>query len=127
MYKIAKDHGTLNTPWGTWHAGEPFIPNPKIPQDKLMAWRQKGIIETDESGPDVEELIDTADVLTVLSRKELIQVIKDNGLNTRSDGTAIKVMVSWPDEAIRQAIRDTIPDLSTLTILGKKPEPASVL
>ena len=116
MYKINDKHGTLCTPWGTWHGGEAFIPNPSIPQEKLLAWRKAGIIITDEDGPDVEEIMDTSDLLTALNRQALMMVIKLNGLNTSSDGLAVKPRTSWTDEMIRQAIRDSVPSLTALVL-----------
>lgn len=110
MYKLREAHGVLATPWGVWHEDEPFVPNPDIPRDKLKAWLEQGVIVMDDEGPDVEEILEETDQLSNMSRQELLGVLVAN----KEQLGAIKPRKSWPDEAIRQAIRDMTTDLSTL-------------
>ena len=112
MYKVRDDHGVLATPWGIWQEGESFSPPPELPREKLKAWLETGTVTMDDSGPDVEELLEETDVLTAMSRKELLSVIAGN----RPALNSIKPRTSWSDDAVRQAIRDLTPDLSVLKL-----------
>lgn len=112
MYKVRENHGVLATPWGTWMEGESFIPTPELPRDKLKKWLETGVIVMDEDGPDVEELLEEVDVLTAMTRKELLAVIVSN----RPLLATVRPRSSWSEDAIRQAIRDLAPDLSVLSV-----------
>ena len=112
MYKVQENHGVLATPWGIWQEGEAFVPTPELPRTTLKTWLETGVLVTDESGPDVEELLEETDMLTSLTRKELLSLILAN----RPALEAVKPRTSWSDDAIRQAIRDVTTDLSTLTV-----------
>ena len=120
MYKVRDLHGVLATPWGCWNEGEAFVPPPTLPREILRNWMEKGVIVTDEAGPDVEELLDEVDVLTTMDRKQLRTVISTN---KQQLGT-VKPRQSWTDDVIRQAIRD-IAEVSTLTISAAE-APASL-
>ena len=110
MYKVRENHGVLATPWGTWQEGEVFNPTPDLPRDKLRLWLEAGVIIMDDDGPDVEELLEETDFLTQMTRKELLSF-----LSLHKDVlSSIRPRTSWKDDAIRQAIRDLVPDLSTL-------------
>ena len=121
MYRVRENHGVLATPWGTWQEGEPFTPNPDVPKAKIAAWLEAGVLIADESGPDVAELLDETDLLTPMTRKQLIQLIVANPEVKK----VVKPFTSWTPDMIRQAIRDVVPDLSTLTI--PPPEDLSTL
>lgn len=124
MYKINPKHGTLATPWGVWLAGANFIPNQNIPRDTLLEWKRKGVIVLGEDGPDVELIPISVDVLSNMSKDELLKVIVLNNLHDCPDeALRIRPRLSWTDEAIRQAIRDTILDLSTLKLPGNADAP----
>lgn len=112
MYHVRENHGVLATPWGVWQEGEAFHPSPDVPKDKIAAWLEDGVLVTDESGPDVAELIDETDILTSMDRKALLRLITVNP-NVKK---VVKPFTSWSPDMIRQAIRDVTPDLSTLTI-----------
>lgn len=112
MYRVRDNHGVLATPWGNWQEGEAFTPNPDIPKDKIAAWLEAGVLIADESGPDVAEILDETDVLTSMTRKQLLQVIVANPDVKK----VVKPFTSWTPDMIRQAIRDVTPDLSKLVI-----------
>ena len=109
-YKVSKTHGVLATRFGSWAADAPLTNTNKIPPTVLKSWLEKGVIIMDESGPDTNEILEE-DVLSHLSRKELLQTIVANAFQSQ-----IVVKTSWTDEAIRQAIRDISPDLSLLKL-----------
>lgn len=121
MYTVTEKHGPLATPWGTWIPGEPFSGD-SVPKDKLLAWKKAGIVIVDDKGPDVEEILEERDFLSSMTRKELLAIIVQHKLNLLPDGLAVKPKTSWPDEAVRQAIRDSVDDLTSL----QKP-PAAIL
>ena len=126
MYKVREKFGVLSTPWGSWNEGEVFnTPIGLSPEEQkrfqaaFTEWKKKGIILTDDSGPDVAEIIEDTDILSGLNRQQLLVTIRDNGLNLLEGGLAIKPMKSWSEEAIRQSIRDVVPDLTALKIPGQ--------
>jgi hypothetical protein len=121
MYTVRKDHGVLATPYGIWQEGEAFVPPSSLPREVLRNWMEQNVIVTDESGPDVEEIMDETDALTVMDRKQLISLISANKVLL---GT-IKPRTSWSEDVIRQAIRD-IADLSALTFPVVSTEPPPV-
>lgn len=108
--------GPLSTPWGSWLPGESFNPGPTVPKDKIIAWRQQGIVIMDDDGPDVEEIIENSDILSDLTRQQLLSVIRDNNLNQLPNNMAVKPRTSWTEETIRQAIRDCGVPMSQLTL-----------
>lgn len=111
MYKVRELHGVLATPWGCWNEGDAFVPPPTLPREILRTWMEKGVIVTDEAGPDVEEILDEMDALTPMDRKQLLTLISTN----KSQLGTIKPRQSWTDDVIRQAIRD-VAEVSTLTL-----------
>lgn len=114
MYRVRENHGVLATPWGNWQEGEAFTQNPEhpVPKDTVAAWLEAGVLVADESGPDVAEILDETDILTPLDRKSLLRLIVANPDVKK----VVKPFTSWTPDMIRQAIRDCVPDLSTLTI-----------
>lgn len=117
MDKINPKHGTLATPWGVWLAGANFIPNPSIPRELMLEWKRKGVIIPSEDGPDVELIPMSVDVLSTMSKDDLLKLIVLNNLHDGpEEALRIRPRQSWSDEAIRQAIRDTVLDLSTLKL-----------
>lgn len=114
MYRVRENHGVLATPWGNWQEGEPFVQNPEtpVPKDTIAAWLETGVLVSDESGPDVPEIFDEADILTNMDRKALLRLIVANPDVKK----IVKPFTSWTPDMIRQAIRDVTPDLSTLVI-----------
>ena len=109
------------TQFGSWLPGEeirekmidisePELGMRKIPRSFLDNWIEQGHVVVTDSAPETEELADD-DVLTPLNRHQLLGLIRPNGLADK-----IKPTTKWSDENIRQAIRDLVPDLSSLQL-----------
>lgn len=125
-YIVNPKHGTLATPYGTWFAGDPFIRPPKFPEDLFKKWiavdpdgTKPSVLIPDEHGADVEEEEEDEDVLTHLSRSELLLVSKMNGLK---DKYGLVIYKSYTEDVIRGLIRDAVKDLSILKLPGAQVE-----
>lgn len=83
----------------------------------MLEWKRKGVIIPSEDGPDVELIPMSVDVLSTMSKDDLLKLIVLNNLHDGpEEALRIRPRQSWSDEAIRQAIRDTVLDLSTLKL-----------
>lgn len=112
-YIVSAKQPILSTPWTTAKTGK-AVDVSKVPPATVQAWLKTGVIEVDADGPDLNELPDN-DALSALDRRQLLHVSVANKLG-------LQFKKSWSDEMIRQLIRDTVSDLSSLQIPSDIPE-----
>jgi hypothetical protein len=106
-YKVAPTVGPLATKYGTWFAGQEI--RTAVPEKTLQDWlARKIIIATDRS--DKVDAFTEIDPLSHLTRDELIAVINLNNL-------PVKVKVNSTAQVLCTAIRDTVQDVASLTLL----------
>lgn len=103
----------LATKYGTWRQGQPIDPTciPREKRDLLLAqWKKAGVITENGIEDTIEELPDH-DILSNMSRTELLRLIRPNGLVE-----VIQPTKSWSEEKIRAEIRKAVPNLENLIV-----------